>query len=352
MRAPFVVANLVMTDPRNRHWSKPASPEQALIQDIFAPLTRAGDGAAGLRDDACWLAPDAASGLVVTKDMIVAGVHFMADDSPDVIARKALRVNFSDLAAKGATPTGYLVGLAVRDTGDRAWFEQFASGLERDQEEYNCVLLGGDTVSTPGPVTVSITAFGVIAGRHMVRRGGGRAGDIIYISGSIGDAALGLVLRRDGDAPWAGQLTIDQREFLLDRYAVPQPRVGLASAVAGFANASMDVSDGFTGDLSALCWASGLGAEVMTGDIPLSPAARCVFEEDADMLEPMLGGGDDYEVIACVEASKANAFETVAADGGVVVRRVGRLTDAHRDLRFFGPKGVPVNIAPSSYSHF
>lgn len=342
-----------MTGPRNRPPSHPPeSPEQALIQDIFAPLTRKDDGAAGLRDDACWLDAEAVGGLVVTKDMIVAGVHFMLDEPADLIARRALRVNLSDLAAKGAAPAGYLVGLAVHETGDRQWLEQFASGLRRDQDEYGCFLLGGDTVATPGPVTVSVTAFGTIDQGRMVRREGGLAGDIIYVSGTIGDAALGLALRREGDAPWAGELTSEQRNFLVDRFVLPRPRAGIASAVARFANASMDVSDGFAGDLANLCWASGVGAEVVIDDIPLSAPAQRALETDGGLFETIVSGGDDYEVIACVAPENAPAFEASATEGDVVVRRVGVLADTVQGVRFVDSDGTPAHIAGSSYSHF
>lgn len=342
-----------MTGRRNPQASHPPeSPEQALIQDIFAPLTRGGDGTAGLRDDACWLGTETSDGLVVTKDMIVAGVHFMADERADRVARKALRVNLSDLAAKGAAPAGYLVGLAVHKAGDRDWLERFAAGLQRDQDEYGCFLLGGDTVSTPGPLTVSITAFGTIGHGRMVRRDGGRAGDIIYATGTIGDAALGLALRRGDDAAWASDLTDVQRDFLLDRYALPQPRVGIASAVARFANASMDVSDGFSGDLANLCWASELGAEIMIDDIPLSPPAQAALEADGGALETIVAGGDDYEVIACVDPAKAAEFENSANENAVMVRRVGRLVDTFPGVRFVGSDGQPAHIAGSSYSHF
>ncbi len=236
--------------------------EFSLIARHFAPL--AGPGALGLMDDAAVLVPPPGRELVLSADAMVGGVHFFPDDPADLVARKLLRVNLSDLAAKGATPLGYLVTLsAPRETPD-AWFAGFASGLAADQREFGIALLGGDTTSTPGPVSLSLTIIGHVAPGMMVRRAGAHAGDGIWVTGTIGDGALGLAVAQ-------GRLE-DPSGVLLDRYRLPRPR--LALSVSGLVSAGMDVSDGLVQDLGHLCRAAGFSAEIEARSVPLSEAAR------------------------------------------------------------------------------
>ena len=235
--------------------------EFSLIARHFRPL--AGPGALDLRDDAALLMPPPGRELVLTVDAMVAGVHFLPDDPPDLIGRKLLRVNLSDLAAKGAVPLSYLMTVsAPKDTPD-AWFAGFAAGLAQDQARYGVTLLGGDTTSTPGPVSLSLTIIGHVAPGTAIHRFGARDGDEIWVTGTIGDGALGLAVA-------LGRLA-DPTGFLLDRYRLPQPRVGLE--LAGIASAGMDVSDGLVQDLGHICRASGLAADIMVDQVPLSEAA-------------------------------------------------------------------------------
>src|SRR6202790_946024 len=234
---------------------KMPSGEDALIARYFRPIATE-PGAFDLDDDAAVLK---ASGddIVVTTDAIVEGVHFLLDDPPDTVARKALRVNLSDLAAKGATPAGFVLTLALRSADD-AWLQPFARGLGEDASHFGCPLLGGDTVSTPGPTMISITAFGRVAEGKMVHRSGARPGDRVVVTGTIGDAALGLDLLKGGAAAKAIADDAAARAMLVERYRVPQPRNALANAVRDHASAAMDVSDGLAGDLAKLCAASGV----------------------------------------------------------------------------------------------
>ena len=205
--------------------------------------------------------------LVVTTDAIVEGVHFLPDDPPDTIARKALRVNLSDLAAKGAVPAGFVLTLALREAND-SWLAPFAQGLGEDARHFACPLLGGDTVSTPGPLMISVTAFGRVPAGRMVRRSGAVAGEVVVVTGTIGDATLGLALLKHG-SPTGSPAA---QKALVTRYRVPQPRVGIAAVVRDHASAAMDVSDGLAGDLAKLCKASGVSAEIKLEQVPLSPA--------------------------------------------------------------------------------
>ena len=230
--------------------------EDELIARYFAPL--AGPAGLGLKDDVALLKPPAGRDLVVTTDALVAGVHFFADDPPDAIARKALRVNLSDLAAKGAEPIGFTLDLALPDDWTADWLAAFAAGLGDDAAAYRCPLIGGDTVRTPGPLTLAITAIGAVESGRFAARGGVRPGDRLYVTGTIGDAALGLRLRL-GQGPTLAEA---DRLRLLERYRLPQPRLALASAVARFASAGMDISDGFVGDLTKMLRVSGATAEI------------------------------------------------------------------------------------------
>ena len=256
----------------------PASGEDSLIARYFRPLAT-DPGAFGLTDDAAVLKA-LGEDIVVTTDAIVEGVHFLPDDPPQTIAQKALRVNLSDLAAKGATPAGFVLTLALRRVDD-SWLTAFARGLGEDTSAFNCPLLGGDTVSTPGPLMVSITAFGRVAPGKMIHRSGARPGDHVVVTGTIGDAALGLDILKKGRVAAAFANDAASRDMLVGRYRVPQPRNVLASAIRAHAHAAMDVSDGLAGDLAKLCAASAVSAAIELAAIPLSKAASAALAAGA-----------------------------------------------------------------------
>lgn len=329
----------------------PRPSEDELIARYFAPL--AGMGGLGLLDDAAVISPAAGRDLVLTKDALVAGVHFFPDDPPGDIARKALRVNLSDLAAKGAAPLGFLLALALPGGWSEDWLADFADGLGADAERYAIPLLGGDTVKTPGPLTISITALGEVPAGAMVRRTGVRPGDWLYVSGAIGDSALGLRLRlaAPADRIWADHMQAADRDFLLDRYLLPQPRLALAPALRAHATGAMDVSDGFAGDLAKMLRASGCGAIVRIAQTPFSRAGGAACELHAENRKVCLTGGDDYEIICAVVPRDASAFEAAATLAGVPVRRVGEALDGAQIL-FVDQDGEIRDFAAGSYSHF
>jgi thiamine-monophosphate kinase len=325
------------------------SGEDRLIARFFRPLAR-DPGAFGLRDDAATLTPPTGFDIVLTTDAIVGGVHFFPDDPPDTIARKALRVNLSDLAAKGAKPAGFLLSLALPDTVGDGWLEPFARGLGDDAEAYGCPLLGGDSVRTPGPVTISIAAFGLLPSGSMLRRSGARAGERIVVTGTIGDAALGLLLRRDPESATRWQLDRRQHDHLIARYLVPQPRNAIAEALRQHASAAMDISDGLAGDLGKLCAASGVGADIEAPRVPLSDAAQRAIAAVPGLIETALTGGDDYEVVATLPAAALGRLTAEAAAAGVALTEIGAVREG--PLRFLDRAGHAMMFKAPSFSHF
>jgi thiamine-monophosphate kinase len=326
------------------------SGEDRLIARYFKPLART-PGAYGLTDDVAAFSPPRGHDLVLTTDAIVSGVHYFPDDPADTVARKALRVNLSDLAAKGATPAGFLLTLALPKAVGERWLKLFARGLSADAKRFGCPLLGGDTVRTPGPITISITAFGTVPSKGMVRRAGAKSGDVVFVSGTIGDAALGLKLRNDPDAARCWKLDRRMRDHLADRYLLPRPRNALAGALRKYASASMDVSDGLAGDLAKLCRVSGVGAEVDVVRIPLSSAARAAVASDPTLITTALSGGDDYEILATVPQGKAGKFRAAARAARVPVTEIGRIHRG-RGARVFSEDGMVLVFDRASFSHF
>lgn len=307
-----------------------------MIARHFRPL--AGPGALDLLDDAALLPPPPGRELVFTADAMVAGVHFLPDDPADTVGAKLLRVNLSDLAAMGATPLAYLMTVsAPRETED-AWFAAFAAGLARDQARFGITLLGGDTTATPGPMTLSLTAIGHVAPGAALRRRGAAAGDEVWVTGTVGDGALGL-LALQGRVP-------DPDGWLAGRYRVPQPRLGLA--LHGIVSACMDISDGLVQDLGHLCRAAGLGAVIEAALVPRSAAARALGEA---WLATCLTGGDDYELLMAVPPQRAQALRAAAATQGCAVTRIGRFEKGVQ-IRVLDGAGAAMALDRSGWSHF
>jgi thiamine-monophosphate kinase len=328
--------------------------EDGIIARHFAPL--AGPGAQALKDDAAVIAPPPGFDLVITKDMLVAGVHFFPDDPPASIARKALRVNLSDLAAKGAEPAGFLLGLGLPASVDESWIAAFAAGLGADAEASRCPLLGGDTVRTPGGVTLSITAFGVAPSGTMLRRTSARPGQLLAVTGTIGDAALGLRLRLDPDAAWARALTPAARGHLADRYLHPRPRLAAAEAMRRHAAAGMDISDGLLGDALKLARAALPPGEpaapmVELGRLPLSDAAREALALEPSLIGAIATGGDDYEILAAVEPASAEALARACAAAGTALTVIGELMGADHPPRWLLPDGRPFLAGALKFEH-
>ena len=312
-------------------------PEFSLIARHFAPL--AGPGTDGLRDDVAILTPPPGRDLILKADALVEGIHFFPTDPPELIARKLLRVNLSDLAGKGAIPIGYLVTISVpRGTPD-AWFAAFATGLAQDQREFSVHLLGGDTTSTTGPISLSLTVIGHAEPGKTPRRGGAAAGDEIWVTGTIGDGALGLAVAQ-------GRLT-DPTGHLLNRYQLPRPRLGLA--LGGLASASMDISDGLVQDLSHICRHSGLTAEIDAARVPLSDPARAAGPA---WLETILTGGDDYEILLAAPPACAGDLRAAAQFAGIALTAIGQLTSGPAEVRVRDMQGQRLVLPTGGWSHF
>ena len=325
------------------------SGEDSLIARYFKPLAT-DPGAFDLTDDAAVLKA-LGDDIVVTTDAIVEGVHFLSDDPPDTIARKALRVNLSDLAAKGATPAGFVLTLALRSADD-AWLTPFARGLGEDAGLFGCPLLGGDTVSTPGPQMISVTAFGRVPPGKMVHRSGAKPGDRVVVTGTIGDAALGLDILKGGAVAAGLAGDVAGREGLIGRYRVPQPRNALASAVRDHAHAAMDVSDGLAGDLAKLCAASGVSAVIDARSVPLSATAATLLARGAVGIEAIVSGGDDYEILCAISENRFEAFAQAAELAGVAVTSIGTVIAGPSVPRVLDNAGRDIALPRLSYSHF
>ena len=329
-----------MTGPAD----KPALGEFGRIARFFAPLASGAPGALGLTDDAALVDCPPGERLVVTVDAMVEGVHFLADDPPELVARKLVRVNLSDLAAMAARPVGYFLTTALPKSRGDDWLAGFAAGLAHDQAEFGITLLGGDSVSTPGPVSLTLTALGRVPAGAEVRRGGARPGDLVFVSGTVGDGALGL---EAAQGKLDGLLEPADVAYLADRYRLPRPRVGLGPRLSGLASAMMDVSDGLVGDLGHICEVSGVAGVIEAGQVPLSVAAAKL----PDRLETILTGGDDYELLFTVPPERRDAVTAAADAAGVPVTTIGRI-EAGQGVRVLDGEGREMALAGIGWRHF
>jgi thiamine-monophosphate kinase len=324
--------------------------EFELIARYFAPLAQGFPGAYGLRDDAAVIAASPGNELVAKTDAIVGGVHFLLDDPPDLVARKALRVNLSDLAAKGAVPLAYMLDLILPATLPEQWIAAFAEGLARDQADYGVHLIGGDTDATPGPVTIAIMAFGEIATGRMLRRGGARDGDSVFVTGTIGDAAFGLKALRN---ELAG-LDADDVGFLADRYRLPRPRVALGPRLVGLASAALDVSDGLLADLQHLCEVSNLDAVIEAARVPISSPVRAALASGAGSITTVLTGGDDYEILFSAPPSAIDALRGLSLAFHVPITAIGRMSSpsGKPSITVLGESGQALAFDRVGWTHF
>lgn len=320
-----------------------------LIARHFAPL--AGPEGLGLKDDAALLRPPTGEELVLTVDANVAGVHFLEDEAPDLAARRLLRSNLSDLAAKGARPLGYLLALALPPEADDAWLAGFAGGLAADQEIYSVRLFGGDTVSTPGPAWASITAIGSVPEGRMLKRGGAKAGDVLYVTGEIGDAYFGLEAARGG----LTAISAERRGAMERLYRLPAPPVAFGPALlaSGLATAAADVSDGLAADAGHIAKASDLRVEIDAAATPLSDAVGAVLAATPERLGEALTGGDDYQIVFAGAPDAESDLAALGEAHGTQITRIGRMlaADGGPLVVVLDPAGAPMTLARLGYAH-
>jgi thiamine-monophosphate kinase len=323
--------------------------EFELIEEIFAPLAAGKDGTFDLTNDAALLPALQGERLIASVDTLIEGVHFLAGTAPEAVAAKALRVNLSDIAAMGGRPLAYLLALSLPRGQGRDWSAKFARGLSAEQARFGIYLLGGDTTATPGPLTISITLFATLQGEASLTRSGAGAGDLVYLSGSLGDAALGLTVARGG----LSALSEAARHALQSRYECPEPRLALGQALlqGGLATAAMDVSDGLAQDLGHIARHSGLGARIERACLPLSAAAKAALAGDLRLWPQLLSGGDDYELLFTVQPSRAPEIEALSRDLGLPLSRIGCM-EAGSGVQVFGPDGQPMALDRAGWSHF
>lgn len=316
------------------------------IARYFAPLAASFSGAFGLQDDAAVISPSAGAEFVVTTDTIVAGVHYIGDEPPALIAAKLLRVNLSDLAAMGARPRAYTLNVALPKSIDDTWLEAFAAGLGADQEKFGITLIGGDSVSTPGPAVFTLTAFGEVDQGKALRRTGARPGDLVFVSGSIGDGAFGLRVLQEQITG----LSESDSVFLIDRYRLPQPRLDLGRNLPNFAHAAADVSDGLAADLGHIALASGVRATIQSAKVPFSVAAQSAIASRPALLETALTGGDDYELVFCAAAANAPAIEALSREASVPITEIGEI-EAGDGVCVLNENGAPIVLSRPGFSH-
>jgi thiamine-monophosphate kinase len=307
----------------------------------------AGPGGLGLADDAALIDCSPGYRLVVTTDAMVEGVHYLPDDPPDFVAKKLLRVNLSDLAAMGARPRHYLLTTALPKTRGDDWLAHFAEGLAEDQRLFGVALLGGDSVSTPGPAVLSLTAIGEVAAGAEIRRGGARAGDRVWVSGTIGDAFLGLGVLK-GQYPNLGPA---DRQALIARFQLPEPRTALGPRLAGLARAMLDVSDGLLADLGHICEVSKVGASVALASLPLSAVAQRLIADEPDLAVRLAGGGDDYELLFAAPPAANAEIERLAAELRLPITPIGTIDDG-AGVRLVDAAGGVIPVGASGWQHF
>lgn len=325
--------------------------EFELIARYFAPLSAGEAGAFGLTDDAAEMTLPPGKRAVITTDAIVAGVHFPASDDPGAVASRVLRVNLSDLAAKGAMPRVYTLAMALPRSVTSEWIAGFCGRLAEEQREFGVTLIGGDTTRSDGALMVALTLVGEAAEQGTILRSGARVGDDVYVSGTIGDAALGLAilekrLRATDDG--AGS-------YLLGRYRTPLPRLELGQNLAGLASAAADVSDGLVADLGHICEASAVCAEIELERVPMSTAALAAVIDDQPLRISLLGGGDDYELVFTAPKSVSGQVQNVAQQCGVAVTKIGGIVEKgpqERAVAVRDAKGQRVEVGHGGYKHF
>jgi thiamine-monophosphate kinase len=321
--------------------------EFELIKTYFSPLSEQTEGAFNLTDDAAVLEVPVEQSLVVTTDTLVEGIHFLSEDGPKDIAAKLLRVSLSDLAAMGAMPAYYSLAIAVTPFMSVEWFKEFSQNLAADQAEFGITLIGGDTVSTSGPLTLSLTAMGFVKTGTALRRSGACIGDDIWVSGSIGDSALGLkVAKGEFDS-----LAAENKDYLLSRYRRPLPRTSLGQELINNVHSVIDVSDGLVADLGHICKTSDVGAKILMGKIPLSVAGKEAIAIKPRSIDLILSGGDDYELLFTADSTFQKLSKIISERTNVSLTKIGTIIKT-KSVCVLDLNGKRYPVSKAGYTHF
>ena len=326
--------------------------EKELIETYLLPLAQNDPAALGFQDDAALFQPEPGTELVISKDLSLEGVHFLPSDTPENIGFKALAVNISDMNAKAAQPRGFFLGLAFPDAPDPSWMEGFCKSLGVLSKAFECPLLGGDITHSKGGLAISVTIFGTVEAGKMVKRSTANEGDRIFVSGTLGDAALGLKLMQDGDLQQHWQLTDEETGYLKHRYCHPIPRGGFNPLIKEFASAALDVSDGLISDLENLCRASNKSAAIQLGSVPLSEPLQKAIKIEPGLFAHALGWGDDYEILATIPADRVASFKQECMLNGVPVIEIGEITAGSQPPEYFDENGEKQQLLTSTFEHF
>lgn len=316
------------------------SSEFDLIRNYFKPLS--GEEGLGLLDDAALFVPGPGEDIVLTKDMIVSDVHFRACDNPADIAWKALAVNISDLIAKGARPNIYLLGLALDRGLDEKWLQAFAAGLQAAQDYFKVKLVGGDTTRSKGGSVISVTALGTASSGGMIKRSHAEIGDDLYVTGTIGNGALGLKILQDG---------LKGYDELVQHYYRPKPKLAHIGLLRAFANAAIDISDGLAADAGHLAKASCLRVVINKDHLPLSEEAGRYLACNPEAFNQLLTGGDDYEVVFAVSPNQTHDMRDYCAQHGLHVTKIGRFVEG-QGVEIREMDGSLVKLEKLGYDHF
>jgi thiamine-monophosphate kinase len=314
------------------------------IRTYLSPL--AGEGSLQLRDDGATLSSPAGTTFVVTTDSVITGVHCIGDESPALMAHKLVRRNLSDIAAMGARPYAYLLSLMLPKETTENWWRKFTRGLSECQDEFGIFLLGGDTACTLGVMTLSLTAFGTLTGTALTRSGA-VAGDNLYITGTLGDAALGLAILLNK----VSATTPADATALIQRYRVPQPRIAIGLSLQGCASACMDISDGLMQDAAHLARCSDVALRIDAHRLPLSSATFALRDKTATWLEYIVNGGDDYELLFTAPSSQADSLAQIARSSGVAITKIGHVTSGN-GVTLHNEDGTEIKIAKQGWQHF
>ncbi|MCD6035918.1 MAG: thiL [Rickettsiales bacterium] len=318
-----------------------------IIAECFAPLAKKAPGALGLLDDAALWACVPGKEIVITKDMLAEGTHFLPDTDPYLLAKKLVRVNLSDMAAMGASPKAYMLGLCLSRGADEAWVRRFSEALAEEQKQYDIILIGGDTIAHDGDLILSLTLLGEVdIGKALFRRGA-KPGDDIYISGTLGDSALGLAVLK-GEI--SEILSPEEREYLIRRYHLPEPRITLGKKLYGHVTAVMDISDGLVQDLGHIVGQSHVSAVIEGKAIPLSLAAARLCKLDPSYLEIVLSGGDDYELLFTAPQESREALAALSVKLGILITRIGTI-EPEKGVKVLDLEGKPMTLSRGGYEH-